>query len=206
MASPDARTRVAALGALERTHGLDPAMLHAALHDPAPSVVARATELAAQAFRGHHEIDIAVLQLLRNDNADLVEVAAWALGERHGTDDGPADLGSVAVEGAADEGAADDVEGRSAHNAATDVVHALSHCATSHGDALCREAAVAALGSIGDPRGKQAVLCATTDKATVRRRAVIALAAFSGADVIAALDAALTDRDWQVRQAAEDLR
>jgi hypothetical protein len=35
---------------------------------------------------------------------------------------------------------------------------------------------------------------------------VIALAPFSGPDVDAALTAALEDRDWQVRQAAEDLR
>ena len=41
-------------------------------------------------------------------------------------------------------------------------------------------------------------------KATVRRRAVIALAPFDGPEVDAALHAALEDRDWQVRQAAED--
>jgi hypothetical protein len=39
----------------------------------------------------------------------------------------------------------------------------------------------------------------------VRRRAVIALAPFAGPDVDAALAAASQDRDWQVRQAAEDL-
>jgi HEAT repeat protein len=77
--------------------------------------------------------------------------------------------------------------------------------ATGHDDALCREAAVAALGAIGDPVGLDAVLAATADKATVRRRAVIALAAFEGPRVDAALEAARTDRDWQVRQAAEDL-
>jgi hypothetical protein len=35
---------------------------------------------------------------------------------------------------------------------------------------------------------------------------VLALAAFDGPEVDAALEAASTDRDWQVRQAAEDLR
>jgi hypothetical protein len=35
---------------------------------------------------------------------------------------------------------------------------------------------------------------------------VIALAAFEGDEVDAALERALADRDWQVRQAAEDLR
>jgi HEAT repeat protein len=39
----------------------------------------------------------------------------------------------------------------------------------------------------------------------VRRRAVLALAPFGGAEVEAALARARTDRDWQVRQAAEDI-
>jgi uncharacterized membrane protein len=39
----------------------------------------------------------------------------------------------------------------------------------------------------------------------VRRRAVIALAPFDGPEVDDALERARTDRDWQVRQAAEDL-
>jgi HEAT repeat protein len=43
------------------------------------------------------------------------------------------------------------------------------------------------------------------DKPAVRRRAVIALAPFEGPAVEEALAKALTDRDWQVRQAAEDL-
>jgi len=85
------------------------------------------------------------------------------------------------------------------------VVEQLATLATGHDDALCREAAVAALGSLGDEAGLPAVLAATRDKATVRRRAVIALAAFEGPDVDAALEHARADRDWQVRQAAEDL-
>jgi len=88
---------------------------------------------------------------------------------------------------------------------AAGAVDGLAALATSHSDALCREAAVAALGAIGDERGLPAILAATADKATVRRRAVISLAPFSGPRVDAALEAALHDRDWQVRQAAEDL-
>ncbi len=84
-------------------------------------------------------------------------------------------------------------------------VDALCRMATSHDDALCREAAVAALGALGDAAGLGAILQATTDRATVRRRAVIALAPFEGPEVDAALARALEDRDWQVRQAAEDL-
>ena len=70
---------------------------------------------------------------------------------------------------------------------------------------LVREASVAALGAIGDDRGLPAILTGCTDKPAVRRRAVLALAPFDGDEVEAALAAALVDRDWQVRQAAEDL-
>lgn len=78
--------------------------------------------------------------------------------------------------------------------------------ATGASDALVREAAVAALGAIGDPRGLAAVLAGCRDKPAIRRRAVLALAPFSGPEVDAALAGALSDRDWQVRQAAEDVR
>jgi HEAT repeat protein len=43
------------------------------------------------------------------------------------------------------------------------------------------------------------------DRPPVRRRAVLALAAFEGPGVETALRRALEDRDRQVRQAAEDL-
>ncbi len=81
----------------------------------------------------------------------------------------------------------------------------LGDVGRNHPDPLCREAAVAALGAIGDPGGLPAILTATSDKPAVRRRAVLALAPFSGPEVEAALDRARSDRDWQVRQAAEDL-
>ena len=86
-----------------------------------------------------------------------------------------------------------------------DAVARLCGVATTHDDALVREAAVAALGAIGDPAGLPAILQATTDKPAVRRRAVLALAPFDGPEVDAALERARGDRDWQVRQAAEDL-
>jgi HEAT repeat protein len=85
------------------------------------------------------------------------------------------------------------------------VVAVLAALATGHDDALVREAAVAALGAIGDDAGLPAILAATADKATVRRRAVLALAPFEGDEVDAALARAREDRDWQVRQAGEDL-
>ena len=83
------------------------------------------------------------------------------------------------------------------------VVESLAAMALRHDDALCREAAVAALGALH--AGRETILAALNDKATVRRRAVIALAPFDGPDIDAALQNALEDRDWQVRQAAEDL-
>jgi HEAT repeat protein len=88
---------------------------------------------------------------------------------------------------------------------APETLDRLIELATGHEDALCRESAVAALGAVGDPRGLPAILTATRDKATVRRRAVIALAPFDGPEVEAAIESARSDRDWQVRQAAEDL-
>ncbi len=85
------------------------------------------------------------------------------------------------------------------------VVTRLAELAVGHGDALVREAAVAALGAIGDPAGLEAILAATHDKPAIRRRAVIALTPFEGPEVDEAMARARLDRDWQVRQVAEDL-
>lgn len=84
-------------------------------------------------------------------------------------------------------------------------VGALARVATTHTDPLCRESAVAALGVLGSNDGLAAVLQATTDVAAVRRRAVIALSNYESEEVNQALQVALSDRDWQVRQAAEDV-
>jgi HEAT repeat protein len=64
-------------------------------------------------------------------------------------------------------------------------VTALASAATAHPDPLVRESAVAALGALGVPETLPAVL--------------------AGDAVEARLRAALSDNDWQVRQAAEDL-
>lgn len=82
---------------------------------------------------------------------------------------------------------------------------ALERAAASAKPPLVREASVAALGAIGLPRSLPAVLAACGDKATVRRRATIALAAFEGPEVERALAAAARDRDWQVRDIARSL-
>jgi HEAT repeat protein len=90
-------------------------------------------------------------------------------------------------------------------DATSAAVDALAATATQHADALVRESAVAALGAIGDPAGLDAVLHGCRDKPAIRRRAVLALAAFEGDAVEAALRRALEDSDWQVRQNAQDI-
>jgi HEAT repeat protein len=95
--------------------------------------------------------------------------------------------------------------GERGQRTAVGVLTELASLSSGHRDPLCREAAVAALGAIGDPAGLPAVLAALDDKPAVRRRAAVALAAFEGPSVEAALHRCLDDRDWQVRQVAEDL-
>jgi HEAT repeat protein len=170
LADPDAGLRVTAIGALERLGVLGASDIEAGLADPATSVRRRACEAAA---RTPGDRPPSLRPALADEDATVVEVAAWASGEREPPEPG--------------------------------VVELLATLATTHDDALVREAAVAALGAIGEPAGLPAILRATDDKATVRRRAVLALAPFEGPEVDAALAAARDDRDWQVRQAAEDL-
>lgn len=169
LADTDPSMRIAALGALARAQALTDQELHPCLRDPNPGVRRRAAELAATHPDEH--ITSALLDLLRDPEYLVAEMAAWALGERAST---------------------------------PEVVASLSHLAGEHEDPLCREAAVAALGALSDPDGLPAILKATTDKPAIRRRAVIALAPFEGHEVDAALVRARSDRDWQVRQAAED--
>lgn len=89
---------------------------------------------------------------------------------------------------------------------ATDTeIDALIIASETADEPLVREAATASLGAIGDERGLPAILRACTDKPAIRRRAVLALAPFEGDLVDRALQAALNDRDWQVRQNAEDM-
>ncbi len=87
------------------------------------------------------------------------------------------------------------------------VVDRLLELAGESDEPLVRESAVAALGAIGDERAVATIIAACSDKPAVRRRAVLALSPFLGdPEVEATVDRALEDRDWQVRQAAEDLR
>ncbi len=163
---PNAPVRSSGLRGLDRAGRLSQAILAQALTDTDPTVRATAAELAA----GYPHTEL--VALLHDEDARVVEVSAFSLGE---------------------------------HEIAEPArIDALSQLSREHKNALCREAAVAALGAIGDHRGLPAILAATNDKATVRRRAIISLAPFNGPEVDAALAKGLTDRDWQVRQAAED--
>lgn len=124
-------------------------------------------------------LDVDLVPLLHDADPRVVEVAAWACGEHESVSD--------------------------------TVIERLIELGTDADEPLVRESAVAALGAIGDRRGLQVIVAATSDKPAVRRRAVLALAPFLGDDEFADLvestiDRALEDRDWQVRQAAEDLR
>jgi HEAT repeat protein len=187
------RRRAAALAG--HTGDLDTA-LHA-LTDPDEHV--RATALGALERLG--EVDDHVLAQCLTDPSPVVRRRAAEVAAHHpGTslaalldDEDPATV-EVAAWACGEQAAV-----------TPDVRTRLATLATGHDDALVREAAVAALGAIGHEDGLPAILTATRDKATVRRRAVLALAPFEGPEVDAALERARTDRDWQVRQAAEDL-
>jgi HEAT repeat protein len=91
--------------------------------------------------------------------------------------------------------------------------HCLDHfleevmsIARSKSDPLVVEEAIATLGELGDPRGLATILANASGKPAIRRRVVVALGAFEGIEVDAALDALSEDRDWQVRQAVAMLR
>jgi HEAT repeat protein len=174
LTAPDPRERVLALRAAAAHGWLRVEQWLAALADPSAPV-----RLEGGALLAHHrdgaagagELDAALMDLLGDADALVVDAAAFALGERR-------------VDAA---------------------LGALLDVARDHADARCRECAVAALGVIGDDRAVPTVIAALSDKAPVRRRAVVALANFEGPEVDAALEAASEDRDWQVRAAVDQL-
>jgi HEAT repeat protein len=186
---PDAGVRAAALGALDRIGVLDTIALTDALTDPAGAVRRHACVLAGRRFGA------------------LIDSA----GDENGQGAGEAELVDALVRVLSTDSCESVVEsaawslGEAGSHCGRAAVEGLERVATEHADPLCRESAVAALGAIGDPHGLDTVLLALEDKAAVRRRAAIALAAFDDPRVDAAWGRCLEDRDWQVRQAAEDL-
>lgn len=193
---PVARRRAVAIAG----HRGDEGTARDALDDPDPAV--RATALGALARIGVLDADTLAAHLV--DPAPLVRRRSLAIAASWRGDAPPAtvvlleDPDPVVAETAA--WAIGERQPPEAHAA-----EALARVATSHPEHLVREAAVAALGAIGDPVGLPAVLAALDERATIRRRAVVALAAFEGPEVDAALTRCLDDRDRQVRQTAEDL-
>jgi HEAT repeat protein len=203
--------RASALGALARIEVLEAFEVAAALEDPAPEVRRRACELA-----GRLQFIALAPQLtdaLGDSSAVVVEAACYALGElqglcaeeREGSGEGGPGSEAAGLGGPDDSRPANGEPAPDGANATDTAVRALMATATSHPEPLCREAAVAALGSLRSPAGLPAVLAALEDKPAVRRRAVVALAGFEGPEVDAALAKAAGDVDWQVRQVAEDL-
>ena len=182
-------------------HAGDEALARSALADPEPGV--RAAALGAVGRCGSLTADDIAAGLGDADAAVRRRAAEEAA--RHPTlESGPALLSALADP--------DERVLEAAIHALGELVSpppgtaaAIAAMVMGHGEVTVRETAVAALGSLGDDAGRAAALAATTDVATVRRRAVLALAAFDGPDVEEALHRLATDRDRQVRQAAEDL-
>ena len=146
-----------------------------ALSDENQNVRRRALELVVKLPSSQKQIDQTLL-LLKDPSSFVVEMACWVIGEIGDTYRDTAQL--------------------------VDEIHTV---VSEHEDSLCREAAVACLGSLGHSDGLPAILAALEDKPNVRRRATLALAPFEGPEVDEALKRKLEDRDLQTRQAAEDL-
>lgn len=192
-ASDAARRRAAALAG----HQGDPDTAEAAQTDPDPRVrIAALRSLARLGVVSEHQLTRAL-----EDPDPAVRIAALEIAANHPF---PRlerlldDQDSMVVESAA--------WALGEREAASDaILDRLSQVARDHPDPLARESAVAALGAIGDERGLPAILDATHDKVAVRRRAVIALAAFEGTEVSDAYERARRDRDRQVRDAVDEL-
>ena len=156
--------------------GLDPEENNFhALSDENQNVRRRALELIIKLPSSQNQID-ETLVLLKDPSPFVVEMACWVIGEIGGT-----------------------------YRDTTQLVDEINTVVSEHEDSLCREAAVACLGSLGHSDGLPAILAALEDKPNVRRRATLALAPFEGPEVDEALKRKLEDRDLQTRQAAEDL-
>jgi HEAT repeat protein len=188
------RRRAVAMGG----HTGDGTAVRSALSDAAPSV--RTTALGGLDRLGTlHDDD---LRLALTDPAPSVRRRATELA---------ATRPGVAIAQGLDDADPSVVEmtawslGERGERSSVPALSTMASASSGHADPLCREAAVAALGAIGDPGGLAAVLTALDDKPAIRRRAAVALAAFEGPSVDAALRRCLDDRDWQVRQVAEDL-
>ena len=164
---PEPDVRATALRVLDNEGKLEKSIVERSLSDSAFKV------RNALAYLISTNRDIPAMKFLLDEDAEIVEIACWGVGERGDT--------------------------------SAEILDVLQSITESHSDSLCRESAVAALGALGNRDALGSILKAVEDIATVRRRAVLALAPFDGPEVELAIAKALEDRDWQVRQAAEDI-
>jgi HEAT repeat protein len=171
----DPGVRAAALGALERLGAVDADLILRGLGDPDPGVRRRACMAGGRSGEGAGALVVGGLRAALGDASPSVVETAAWA------------LGEI---------------GRPC---GAEAVAVLCRVARTHGSPVCREAAVAALGAVGDAETLPVVLAALDDTANIRRRAAIALAAFDDERAEAGLRRCLDDRDWQVRQAAEEL-
>ena len=81
----------------------------------------------------------------------------------------------------------------------------LCEIATDNTDALCREAAVAAIANFQREDSLEVLIKASQDKPAIRRRVAIALAGLDSPGASALLQKLSTDRDWQTRQIAQEI-
>jgi HEAT repeat protein len=174
LADPASDVRASALGALARMGALEGSDVVLALADPAAEVRRRACDLAGRLHLAALAAELC--EALADVSPAVVEAACYALGE----------LAELAGQPAAQASA----------------VARVVVVARSHQEPLCREAAVAALGGLGSSAGLEAVLAALSDKPAIRRRAVVALAAFEGDEVDAALARAALDRRPRISSAS----
>lgn len=196
-ADPEAPVRASGLVALIRMQKLTKADFGTALVDKSPLLRRRLCEVAGSIVSveslpattrqdrlppSREEVLAGLSRLLGDAEPAVVEAACFGIGE-----------------------VASACSGDAADSTTETLVLKLSEISRNHPDLLCRESAVASLGSIGSLGGLGAVLEAMTGRPALRRRAIVALASFEHVDATAAVELALSDRDWQVRQAAEDL-
>lgn len=170
--SPYETVRIAALGALHRLTLLKPTHLRSAIKDSSPSVRCRAAELSTS----HKSVVLSTL--LSDSNSDVVEMAAFAIGEQEDTSsiDLLIDIASQHV---------DDL----CRESAVAALSALSVFATPDDKSSILVALLAAM----------------SDKPQIRRRAILGLFQFDTENAQYAVRAALDDHDRQVRSLAGDL-
>jgi HEAT repeat protein len=164
--------RIAALGALHRLALLKPNHLRSALEDSSPAVRCRAAELSTS-YKS-----VILSTLLSDSNSDVVEMAAFAIGEQEDTSSIDLLIGIASQH-------ADDL----CRESAVAALGALSIFAKPDNKSSIL----------------LALLAAMSDKPQIRRRAILGLFQFDTEDAQHAVRAALEDHDRQVRSLAGDL-